>query len=194
MSLPFIFTRESSVPWTCWGCSASPTICTSSRDDSYYSASYRLAREFAVKKPGWKVVMAAEIRAVLFQVIREAGRSLRPDAKLSSLTGMPRLLPVFRYIEANLHTPALSAGELANLVYLSEVQFRKIFRRITGNSPLRYVQRRRVERACEMLHTSTESVTNIAEACGFADASFFHRVFKNCTGLTPGAYRRPERP
>ncbi len=171
-----------------------PTICMSARDDSYNSASFRLAREFALKKAGWKMVMSAEIRTVLFQAIRRAGRNLRPDARLSSLPDMRRLLPVFQHIEANLQLPELSVGELAGLAHLSEVQLRKIFRRITGNSPLRYVQRRRVERACEMLHTSTESVTNIAEACGFADAPFFHRVFKLWTGLTPGEYRNPDRP
>jgi two-component system, response regulator YesN len=50
-----------------------------------------------------------------------------------------------------------------------------------------------LERACAMLSTSTESVMNIAELCGFSDVSFFHRVFKNWTGFTPREYRTAPR-
>lgn len=166
-----------------------PPICNSTRSNSFHSASARLTREFALKKPGWRIVMEGEIRSVLFQAIRNCTQSLRPDIKLSSLAEMPRLLPVFRHIEDNLQKPELSVGDMASKAYLSEVQFRNIFRKITGDTPLRYVQRRRIECACEMLNTSTASVTCIAEVCGFSDAPFFHRVFKRRTGFTPREYR-----
>jgi AraC-like DNA-binding protein len=165
-----------------------------SEEDSFLQSSYRLAREFAQQKPGYKVVMEAEIRSVLFQLIRTAAPDLNPDVKLSALSDIPRLIPIFQHIEENLHLPALSVGEMAGRACLSEVQFRKIFRRITGDSPLRFVQRRRVERACVMLHTTTDGLSQVAEACGFADAPFFHRVFKIWTGLTPREYCRTDRP
>jgi AraC-like DNA-binding protein len=163
-------------------------------DDSFASASARLTREFALKKPGWRIAMQADVASVLFQLIRSGGPKLKPNVMLSSLSDLPRLVTVFQHIEDNLHDPGLSVITMARQAYLSEVQFRKIFRRITGDSPLRYVRRRRVEQACAMLHASTESVSNIAEACGFSDAPFFHRVFKACTGITPREYRNSEHP
>jgi len=170
-----------------------PTV-WNSIDNSFATASARLCREFALKKPGWRIAMQADVASVLFQLIRRGAPLLAPDMMLSSLSDMPRLVAVFQYIEDNLHKPDLSVMSMARRAYLSEVQFRKIFRRITGDSPLRFVRRRRVERACTMLHASTESVSNIAEACGFSDAPFFHRVFKACTGVTPREYRNGEHP
>jgi AraC-like DNA-binding protein/quercetin dioxygenase-like cupin family protein len=166
-----------------------PPICNSGEEDSFASASARLAAEFALKKSGWRPVMEAETRSVLFQVLRRCARGLKANIHLSALSDMPRLLPVFQYIESDLHKPDLWVGDMAKRAYLSEVQFRKIFRRITGDSPLRFVQRKRIERACNMLHTSTDAIGTIAEACGFSDAPFFHRVFKAWTGTTPRDYR-----
>ncbi|HEY0308895.1 MAG TPA: AraC family transcriptional regulator [Acidobacteriaceae bacterium] len=163
-------------------------------DDSLETAATRLAWEFANKKPGWSVVMQADVASVILQLIRRGTPQLKPDVMLSSLSDMPRLVKVFQYIEDNLHNPELSVMNMARHAYLSEVQFRKIFRRMTGDSPLRFVRRRRVEQACVMLYASTESVSNIAEACGFSDAPFFHRVFKLCTGLTPREYRNGDHP
>ena len=158
-------------------------------DNSLTTASIRLVKEFALKKPGWTVAMQADICSVIFQLIRRGANRLRPDIMLSSFSDVPRLLPVFQHVEENLHNPEFSVNSMARCANLSEVQFRKIFRKMTGDSPLRFVRRRRVERACSMLYASDDSVTNIAEACGFSDAPFFHRVFKACTGVTPRHYR-----
>jgi AraC-like DNA-binding protein/quercetin dioxygenase-like cupin family protein len=161
---------------------------------SVAATSMRLTQEFALKKPGWRLAMQADIASVIFQLLRHAAPQLRPTIMLSSLSDLPRLVTVFQHIEDNLHKPSLSVLAMARHAYLSEVQFRKIFRRITGDSPLRFVRRRRVERACAMLHTSAESVSNIAEACGFSDAPFFHRVFKAYTGVTPREFRHSAHP
>ena len=160
----------------------------------FASASQRLVREFALKPPGWRVAMNATLLSVLFSLVRTESSRLQPDLSLSALAEVPRFMPVFRQIERRLHEPEYSVVDMAKEAHLSEVQFRKIFRRITGLSPLRFVQRRRIERACNLLHTSTDSIACIAEASGFCEAPFFHRVFKAWTGTTPRAYRRAERP
>jgi AraC-like DNA-binding protein len=158
-------------------------------DHSFAAASTRLVKEFALKKPGWALAMQADIGSVLFQLIRRGSMRLKPDLMLSSFSDIPRLLPVFQHVEENLHDPELSVNRMARCANLSEVQFRKKFRKITGDTPLHFVRRRRVERACSMLCASDDSVTNIAEACGFSDAPFFHRVFKASTGVTPRHFR-----
>jgi AraC-like DNA-binding protein/mannose-6-phosphate isomerase-like protein (cupin superfamily) len=171
-----------------------PSVVHGSPSSLWATASRWLAREFAAKPPGWRVAMNTTILSVLFSLVRIEASRLEPDLTLAALAEVPRFLPVFRHIEQNLHRPEYSVAEMARETHLSEVQFRKIFRRITGLSPLRFVQRRRIERACNLLHTSTESVSSIAEVSGFCDSPFFHRVFKSWTGMTPGAYRKAERP
>jgi AraC-like DNA-binding protein len=171
-----------------------PAVIAGDDKSVYVSASQRLAREFALKPPGWRVAMNADLLSVLFSLVRSEASRFQPDLTLSALAEIPRFLPVFRQIEKHLHRPEYSVLEMANAAHLSEVQFRKIFRRITGISPLRFVQRRRIERACNLLHTTTESISNIAEASGFCEPPFFHRVFKAWTGMTPRSYRRSDRP
>jgi len=121
--------------------------------------------------------MNADLVSSLFSLVRSEAPHFKPDLTLAALAEIPRFLPVFRHIEKNLHRPEYSVLEMARQAHLSEVQFRKIFRRITGISPLRFVQRRRIERACNLLHTSTDSISIIAEASGFCEPPFIHRVF-----------------
>ena len=171
-----------------------PPVIAGNSNSLFGTASQRLVREFALKPPGWRVAMNADLLSVLFSLVRSEASRLQPDLTLSALAEVPRFLPVFRQIEQKLHDPDYSVLEMASAAHLSEVQFRKIFRRITGISPLRFVQRRRIERACNLLHTTTDSISSIAETSGFCEAPFFHRVFKAWTGTTPRAYRRAERP
>ncbi|MCW8128962.1 MAG: helix-turn-helix domain-containing protein [Planctomycetota bacterium] len=159
------------------------------KDTPYEAASRRLAREYALKAPGWRAAMAAEIQLVLHYIARHHGDRFRMPGAGRVHAELPRLLPALEYIDRNLPNAALSVGELAKQLFVSEVQFRKLFRRVTGMSPVRFVQRRRVESACRMLRGSEMSLREIAEVCGFADVPFFSRVFKQWTRTTPAQYR-----
>lgn len=157
----------------------------------FKDASQLTAREFAVKAPGWTTVMAAEIFGVLAYLLRQ-----RP-VLFHVLTGrahkeVPRLLPALEMIDRRLTDPALPVGDLARAVCLSEVQFRKLFHRMTGLSPVRFIQKRRIERACVLLRSSEMTIEQIAEACGFSDLPFFYRVFKAWTNAAPGSYRKAQ--
>lgn len=162
------------------------------KDAPYEDASRRLAREFAVKAPGWRASMAADIQHVLLHLVRHLGKRFHAPGAGQAKAELPRLLPALEHIDRNLASPALAVGDLARKVFLSEVQFRKLFRRVTGMSPVRFVQRRRIESACRMLRGSEMSVEEIAESCGFADVPFFSRVFKHWTKTTPARYRGAE--
>lgn len=83
--------------------------------------------------------------------------------------------------------------ELAEEAGLARNAFLRLFREETGESPQCYCRRRRIERACELLHFSGDSMKEIAEATGFADRYHFSRVFKKILGFPPAAYRRGAR-
>lgn len=55
---------------------------------------------------------------------------------------------------------------------------------------IEYVQSLRIEDAMRLLETGTTAVDEISEDVGYEDHSFFRRLFKRLTGLTPGQYRR----
>ena len=128
---------------------------------------------------------------MLFHVMRRHGGVFQPPG---SGGGDPaRLLPALGWIDRHLGDPALSVGDVAGQLYVSEVQLRKLFRRTLGVSPVQFIRRRRVDRACAMLAERGMSVEQVALACGFSDPPYFCRVFKTLLGTTPGRYRRAER-
>lgn len=73
---------------------------------------------------------------------------------------------------------------------LSERHFKRRFRKATGHSPIEYVQLARIEFAKQRLEHTRIPVDEICAQVGYEDASFFRRLFKRVTGLTPGEYRR----
>jgi AraC family transcriptional regulator len=92
------------------------------------------------------------------------------------------------YIEANLGTD-MRIGDLAGLAAMSRFHFTRVFRATVGTTPHRYVLERRLERARNLLRTTTVAVRDIAVATGFADQSHLTRLVKRRFGVTPGALR-----
>ncbi len=72
---------------------------------------------------------------------------------------------------------------------LPERTFKRRFKKVTGLSPIEYVQSLRLEEAKQMLETTDLPVEEIAAAVGYDD-TFFRRLFRRRVGVTPGAYRR----
>ena len=73
---------------------------------------------------------------------------------------------------------------------LSEKSFTRRFKAATGHAPLDYVQRLRIEEAKELLETTADPVDAIGRSVGYEDTSFFRRLFKRQTGVTPTRYRQ----
>jgi transcriptional regulator GlxA family with amidase domain len=78
---------------------------------------------------------------------------------------------------------------MAALSGLPERSFIRRFVKATGMKPLDYVHALRLEEAKQMLETNDLSIEAIANEAGYEDASFFGRLFRRKTGLTPAQYR-----
>lgn len=82
-----------------------------------------------------------------------------------------------------------SVSELAAHAGLSLRSFIRRFKAATGETPQRYVQRVRIERARALLESTALNVDEIAQRVGYSDAPSFRRLFTRHTGLAPSAYR-----
>jgi AraC-like DNA-binding protein len=84
----------------------------------------------------------------------------------------------------------LDIPALARIAVVSEAHFIRTFRATFGETPHRYLQRRRVERAMALLASTDRSVTDICFAVGFASLGTFSRTFRDIVGRSPSAFRR----
>src|ERR1700686_798815 len=83
----------------------------------------------------------------------------------------------------------LDVRAVAAFAYLSEAHFIRSFRVTFGETPHRYLQRRRVERAMELLRETDRPVTGICFDVGFNSLGTFSRTFRGIVGEPPSAYR-----
>lgn len=96
---------------------------------------------------------------------------------------------VCRYIDEHLTDP-LTLSDLAGHAGLSRHYFSRLFRAVTGDPPMRYLMRRRIEHARGLLAERRHSVCEIAVLLHFADQSHFCRSFRRRVGLSPLQYSR----
>ncbi len=92
-----------------------------------------------------------------------------------------------------IHTHYAADNPVARLVAesgLPERTFARRFQAATGYSPAEYVQTVRVEEAKQLLETTTEPTDIVAQRVGYEDPTFFRRLFKRRTGVTPARYRQ----
>jgi AraC-like DNA-binding protein/ligand-binding sensor protein len=93
-----------------------------------------------------------------------------------------------RYIWEH-YTRKLCLQEIAAASGLSAPYFSSIFKEEMGENLSSYLNRLRVEKAAAMLTETDASINEIAGHCGFEDQSWFSKIFKSYTGLSPGKYR-----
>jgi transcriptional regulator GlxA family with amidase domain len=99
-----------------------------------------------------------------------------------------------KVLEAQAHmekyfSKTFSLDDLALNLGISPRHFKRRFKRATGDSPLAYLQRLRIEAAKQKLELTQETVNEITCQVGYEDSNSFRRLFRKCTGLSPREYR-----
>ncbi|MFE6410922.1 helix-turn-helix domain-containing protein [Streptomyces sp. NPDC057837] len=84
----------------------------------------------------------------------------------------------------------LDVPALARIAHVSPAHFTRTFRAAFGETPHRYLQRRRIERAMFLLRETDRSVTDICFEVGFGSTGTFSRTFRSIVGRSPREYRR----
>jgi AraC-like DNA-binding protein len=88
----------------------------------------------------------------------------------------------------------LDVPHLAAITHLSASQFGRVFKDVYGETPHRYLQRRRVERSMFLLRETNRAVTEICFDVGFTSLGTFSRTFREIVGETPSGYRTRHAP
>ena len=100
-----------------------------------------------------------------------------------------QMLRVRAYIDSNLHR-TIHIRDLSAVARRSPAHFSRKFKLAVGESPHAYVVRRRLERACHLMMTSTASLSEIALSVGFSDQAHLCRLFRQAFDQSPAHWRR----
>lgn len=115
---------------------------------------------------------------------------LKGDAFPEKDANMEFLQKVTDMVYREMRNPLLSPTLLATHLGMSVSQLNRKLTALSGHTSLNYIMNLRIDRAKKKLASENGSVGQIAEACGFYDATYFSRLFKKHTGVTPSQYRR----
>ena len=101
----------------------------------------------------------------------------------------PSVIKALAYIESHL-TEEYSTAELAKECFISESRLYHLFKEELHSTPVTYKNELRILRSIEYIKSGYATVEEISEELGFRSASYFRRVFKDFTGMTPTEYRK----
>lgn len=126
-----------------------------------------------------------QLMSLLFSIINETVEK-QDGTKIISEEKIERIKPAIIYVEDNYHSH-ITVADLAKECLMSSNYFIKYFKEVTDQTPVEFLNKYRIEAACEML-LSGHSVTDTAFACGFNDLSYFIHIFKKEIGISPKKY------
>lgn len=114
---------------------------------------------------------------------------LKLEAPKSLLALSKQLTPAIAYIQTH-YSQTISLEHLAATVHLSEDQFCRVFKHLTGMTPFHYVIRYRILQSCSDLSTTDKKITDIATSHGFNNISYYNRAFLQLMNMTLSQYRK----
>ena len=147
----------------------------------YISLSKEIFELFNSDEKGWKF----KIKQKFYELLA----LLAIDKKENEGVTNNKIDTAIKYIDENLNKK-ISNKELAEMCFISEIYLRKLFIRITGNSPQQYIIERKIKAAISWLLTTNIAVNEIALKLGFSDIYSFSKSFKLRVGYSPLQYRK----
>lgn len=141
-----------------------------------------------VRKDHGAVVANQVARRLVVPPHRDGGQAQFVESPVAIIEDS-RIHDVIPWIDNNL-SQRVSVSDLAKRAHLSERQFTRRFREVTGSSPIDWLTGRRIAASLPLLEGGDDSIESVAAAVGFATAETFRYHFRDRMRTTPLAYRR----
>ncbi len=137
-----------------------------------------------LKNPIYKIALLKNLYEILFLILSPLStKSYQTETKRQ------KIAPALDFIVKNYHQK-IRNDELAAMVGMSTVYFRKTFTAIFGVSPIAYIHQIRIKKAKEILKSDYGSLSEIAISLGYADLYDFSRTFKKYIGISPSEFAK----
>jgi len=99
-----------------------------------------------------------------------------------------RLARLFEYLRLN-YAERITVEQATQLVHMSQAQFMKVFKKVSGMTFVAHVTRVRITQALRLLRETDLTIAEIAAQTGFSDQSYFDRRFRQAFGKSPREWR-----
>lgn len=141
-------------------------------------------KEFADKRLYHQKIIKLHMQAIVLELLRrDASLPIADDCQIKG-TNMSQIAAALDYVNKN-YDKQMKAAELADICSMSETHFRRIFESYIKMSPMDYVNLIRIQKACELMKKSNDSMDTIAVKCGFTTTSTFNRNFRKFLDTSP---------
>ncbi len=158
----------------------------------FFGLSEQARERFASIKQAHGLPRFAEFIEFLGELARCADYRLLSTVQLQSFdddAALARISGIVDYLSEHYHE-SFSMAELCLRVGMTESSFSRYFRRATGNSFTDFVNRLRINKACQLLMETDRYITNVCYDVGFNNVANFNRRFLQVKGMTPKEFRR----
>ena len=127
--------------------------------------------------------------AELLTYIRTVFRTEDKKRSLPPPSASPLLDSMINYMNEN-YDSINNIEEISNKFFLSKYHLCHLFSKEIGLPPIAYLTNIKIAHACDYLRNTSMSITDISTRCGFNSSSYFFRIFKKITQLSPKEYRK----
>ena len=149
-----------------------------------------LALEMEEKKTGYVLYAKAKLYELIALLARnDIFRLTEFDDSGINEYWVKTILDITKYLEAHLAEP-ITLQSVSVQYKISYSHLSRIFKKVTGQNFIQYLNRLRVIRAQQMLIESTYSITEIVERTGFSSLNYLNRIFKRFYNYSPSEYRK----
>jgi AraC-like DNA-binding protein len=145
----------------------------------------KLDAELHSQQPGRNLCSFILFMEILTHLAR-AGKSLRKKEDINEAAA------ALGWLNMHFREP-VSIDHLAKISNQSRRSFFRHFRVLTGMTPVEYCRRKQLEYAADLLRSTTLTLAEIAEECGFCDSNYMIKLFSAAFGKTPGKFRSDEK-
>lgn len=158
------------------------------RDAEVEAIAARLRRELVTADSAGRVLSESLAKALLVRLFRIYSRDRSSNAPVKGGLEAAKLSRVLDYIDEHL-SEKITLDALADVAELSSHHFSGAFKAMTGLPPIKFVNRRRLERARDALATTDRTISDIAHGLGFPSHSHLSTYFKRDMGTPPSQFR-----
>ena len=171
----------------------SPIINLGEKQHDFFNLCWKIIEEKNTRSIGYEALIKTLVMEIIVLILRSDQNALLDDTTLnekeSDKEKQSIVNNIIYYLETH-HTEDISLDRLSDLMYISSTYISKVFKEETGDSPINYLIKIRLNRAKLLLQNQNITVKEVAESVGYQDAYHFSKLFKKHYGISPSEVQK----